>query len=309
MKTYAAISPDQTAGDAFAAILAHNQKNLNAWRDKARTWDDVEGVHQVRVTFRRLRSAFSIFRPILDRDTRKRWSRDTRDLVDQTGMARDIDVLITEGLPDFRSARPDIKKRGRSELDAILFDRRSEAYDQVRTMLDSEACRSFDKEFFQWIDTAGWKTDALSKKKRRRLDEPVDFLARHILDKQDRAVREMGDATDPEDSEAMHRLRIECKKLRYASEFFFPLFPDIDAYLKNMKGMQDVLGVMHDAAVLPQLMHEIVPAKHAAAVAPQVQGLIAWRAEQYLEKSAQFEEQWSAFVAAQRPWRIEVKRA
>jgi len=305
MKSYAAISPDQNASDAFAAILTHNLASLDAWQDKARTWDDIEGVHQVRVTFRRLRSAFSVFCPILDRETRKRWSHTIKDLVDQTGMARDLDVLSTEGLPEFRLAHPNNGAHVQKKLDAILMKKRSEAYDHVRTMLDSDAYRAFSPDFARWIENAGWITDDLSRKKRKRLDTSVDLLARNILSKQDGVIREMGDATDPEDSNAMHRLRIECKKLRYANEFFFPLFPDMNAFLKNMKGMQDTLGIMHDAAVLPKLMDQIITDADAPTVAADVQALIDWRTEQSRAKLDNFEKQWFAFVRARRPWRAD----
>lgn len=67
MKTYPAITPDQRASDAFAVILRHSLGNLDDWQEAARNWDDIEGVHQVRVSFRRLRSALSICRPMLDR--------------------------------------------------------------------------------------------------------------------------------------------------------------------------------------------------------------------------------------------------
>ena len=44
----------------------------------------------------------------------------------------------------------------------------------------------------------------------------------------------------------MHKLRIECKKLRYAAEFFMPVFAGMDDFIGHMKGLQDLLGVMND---------------------------------------------------------------
>jgi len=302
MKTYAAITPDQKASDAFAAILSHILNNLDTWQDKARTWDDIEGVHHIRVTFRSLRSAFSVFRPVLDRKTRKRWSNIIKDLVEQTGMARDLDVLINEGMPAFHEDNFDLEIAGKMKLDEVLTDKRSEAYDRVRLMLDSDAYRDFKTDIAKWIENAGWYTDDLSKKKRKRLGKPVDILARRILSKQDHLIRGMGDKIHIEDSTGMHRLRIECKKLRYANEFFFPLFQDMNAFLKNMKSIQDILGVMHDAAVLPGLMEQIIPKAQDPTLMTYVEVLIDWRTEQYRVKSINFKHKWLNFVGAQRPW-------
>ena len=51
----------------------------------------------------------------------------------------------------------------------------------------------------------------------------VGYNTRKVLDRQERRVLEAGAHVDKHDAEAMHRLRIECKKLRYAAEFFFPI--------------------------------------------------------------------------------------
>jgi hypothetical protein len=56
------INAAQTVSQAFAALLRHDLDQVLIWQDTARGWDDIEGVHQMRVGFRRMRSVLSLFR-------------------------------------------------------------------------------------------------------------------------------------------------------------------------------------------------------------------------------------------------------
>jgi len=304
MKTYAPVSSDQTAGEAFAAILRHNLEKLYTWQDTARDWQDIEGVHQVRVSFRRLRSAFSVFRPAIAGADRKHWSRTIKALVDETGMARDIDVLIDEGLPDFHAERPDIKDLGEDAMLAVLTERRETAYERVRAMLDSDAYAAFNREFPAWIDTAGWYSETLSEKKRKRLDADVTTLASRLLDRQDTEVLSHGDGIENHEADEMHQLRIECKKLRYAGEFFMTVFDGMAEFLKHMKGMQDTLGLMNDAAVMRHMMDDLIPDDADADLRRYAHVLVQWRAAQYKAKENQLTGPWTEFLEAERPWDI-----
>ena len=58
-KIYPPVHAGQTVSEALVVILDHDLRHLLAWQDKAYNWDDIEGVHQVRVSFRRIRSALS----------------------------------------------------------------------------------------------------------------------------------------------------------------------------------------------------------------------------------------------------------
>ena len=302
MKSYAPVSADMAAGAAFGAVLRHNLDLLSAWRDTARTWDDIEGVHQVRVSFRRLRSAFSVFRPILGREARKFWMDGIKTLADQTNRARDIDVLIDEGLPAFRLSPQGAGLICPARFDAMMLEAREAAYADVRAMLDSAAFGVFMKDFPAWIDAQGWAQGDVPAKKRKRQGKGVVELGRRLLGKQDGAVLAFGRKADPGNAAEMHSLRIACKKLRYASEFFHPVFEDMDAYLKQMKGLQDILGLMHDAAVIRDLMGDVMPDDADAELRAYVEALAMWRAGQFEVKAASFAQEWAAFTTAERPW-------
>ncbi len=56
-KTPAPVTANQSVSEAFATIMRHNFEYLLQWEEAARSWEDIEGVHQFRVTVRRMRSA------------------------------------------------------------------------------------------------------------------------------------------------------------------------------------------------------------------------------------------------------------
>jgi CHAD domain-containing protein len=46
-----------TVSEALAEILCHDFQAMLSWEEQARSWDDTEGVHQMRVSSRRMRAA------------------------------------------------------------------------------------------------------------------------------------------------------------------------------------------------------------------------------------------------------------
>ncbi|MGO7092975.1 CHAD domain-containing protein, partial [Rhizobium leguminosarum] len=83
----------------------------------------MEALHQARVALRRLRSAFSLFKPLLMGDEPKRIQEELRWLAGVLGEARNLDVLLM--------------KAKDSDLRAKLKDARNNAYDDAVEALGS----------------------------------------------------------------------------------------------------------------------------------------------------------------------------
>ena len=75
---------------------------------------------------------------------------------------------------------------------------------------------------------------------------------------------------------ALHELRKDCKRLRYAAEFFLPLFPEKPArrFVKRLSALQEELGTLNDGATAAGLMAHLGRAEriHAAGL---VEGFVA----------------------------------
>lgn len=298
-KTYPPIRAGQTVSEALAAIFDHELCHLLAWEDAARTGHDIEGVHQVRVSFRRMRSALSLFRRVLPREMRKAWSARMRQLVEVTGTARDLDVLLDESLCAFQARCSHV---GAAAFREAVEQRRALAYARVRETLDSQSYSDFKQDFAAWIVGRAWETAEIPAKKAKILEMAIAAVARELLARTDAKVRELGADADRDDPVAMHRLRIECKKLRYSAEFFYHLFGDMNDFIANLKGLQDVLGVMHDFAVTPGLLDDVLDGYSAPALRAYGDALLLWRSRENEAKKRAFHAEWRAFANAKHPW-------
>jgi CHAD domain-containing protein len=113
-------------------------------------------------------------------------------------------------------------------------------------------------------------------------------------------VLQEGDAiTVASPPEALHDLRKSCKKLRYLMEFFQSLYAEekIKLLIKNLKGLQEVLGDFQDYAVqeenLKLISEEMMALKiHAntfLAIGVLIQDLDAHRSKAREDFASRFE--------------------
>ncbi len=294
------IHSHQTASEALAAILRHNYDYLLTWQDSARSWDDIEGVHQLRVSFRRMRSAVSLFRDAIPREATETWNDEMRWIAGELGPARDLDVFIAEGLGPVADLLP---LPGAERLLRLAEARRAEVYQQrVVSMLDSERFKRFVDGFPRWLDARAWEATPLKKKQAKRLHSGIVGYSRRLLDKQERRVLAAGTHVNRDNAAEMHQLRIECKKLRYATEFFLPLFDGMDVFIGHMKGLQDLLGVMNDVSVTHHLLDDLLVGTTDRELFVYAGGLIGWRSCEFRHLLLRFDEYWEELVEAKHPW-------
>lgn len=298
-KKYPPVAATQSVGEAFATILSHNLRALLAWEKAAKSWTDIEGVHQVRVALRRMRSALTVFRPAIPRNITGAWAEQMRQCASALGPARDLDVFISEGLAPLAKHLP---QPGAKSLLAVAERHRAMAYEAVRSMLESTEYRRFKKEFRAWLATESWRNAVLTEHQRARLDANAVAFARKTLNQRLRKVLKTGRDADQDAADEMHRLRIECKKLRYAVEFFLPLFEGTGEFVIHMKKLQDLLGIMHDVSVMPALIDRLLAGEDDHEVYRYAGALVGWRAREYYDLKDSFRKRWEEFAKAPVPW-------
>lgn len=298
-KTPAPVHSNQSVSESFATILMHNFDFLADWEQAARSWQDIEGVHQLRVILRRMRSATTTFRTAVPKRCSGHWADEMRWLSGELGAARDLDVFIDETLGAV-SGKLDLP--GEKQLLALAEARRAMAYEQVRAMLDGDRYALFKEGFSNWLATEGWLTEETGSKTHTRLTSNIVPFARQILDKQERRVLSHGASVDVYSADDMHRLRIECKKMRYAAEFFSPLFTEMDSFIEHMRSLQDLLGVMNDVAVMGKLLDGLFADKPDQRAVEYAGGVVGWRTREYHDLLVSFDDRWNEFVDAKNPW-------
>lgn len=216
-----------TVGEAFHRIAWACIRQYRLNEDLILATRAEDAVHQARVALRRLRSAFSIFKPVLegggDIAAELRW------LAGILGPVRDLDVLLPHA-PTLRAAR-------------------DEACTQAVAELSSARARAAMMDLAEWLETGAWR-DAPA------IGDPVEGFAAAALDRWQKRVRKDGRGLKRLPDEARHELRKDAKKLRYASEFFAPLFGHRKRkrrFLSALGDLQDHLGALNDLANAPVL--------------------------------------------------------
>lgn len=239
-----ALAGDVTAAAAFrqiaGACLRHFRLN-EPLIDRA----EPEAVHQTRVALRRLRSAFSIFRPILEDGAFQRLREETRWLAGTLGEARDLDVLIAAG------------GDAGAEAPARLEQARDDAYGRAEAALASWRARALMLDLSEWLLLGDWLTQPAGHELR---EQPARDFAAAALDRLRRKVRKGGRDLAEMDDATRHELRKDAKKLRYAAEFFGALFDGKrrrrrqERFVAALAALQDRLGALNDLTVAADTM-------------------------------------------------------
>jgi CHAD domain-containing protein len=237
--------PDERADAGLARVYLSLLASMEANRAGCLVLDDVEAVHDLRVATRRTRAGLSEIRRVLDPAVVEARKAEFRAVGDATGEARDMDVFLLKW--DRLMAR--VVEADRPALEpvrALIRERRDLAQTPMEALLGSADYSAL---------LAGWRhfleqlpADAGPK----HADRPLLRVARSRIKKRYRRVVRRGLAIDEHtEEEALHRLRLDCKKLRYLLEFFRSLFDaeQMTRFIATLKQLQDNLGDFNDCAV------------------------------------------------------------
>ncbi|MEK9969692.1 MAG: CHAD domain-containing protein, partial [Ferrovibrio sp.] len=136
---------------------------------------------------------------------------------------------------------------------------------------------------------------------------PAADFAVEVLRKRRRKVKALGSRHAELDIPELHDLRIRAKKLRYAAEFFRPLFAQRKSQRKGprrfidaLAHLQDCLGMLNDADVGLRLVRDLLP---TPAEDPAAAAIAAWFAGRQQLQLAQLGEAWESYAALRPFWK------
>ena len=105
-----------------------------------------------------------------------------------------------------------------------------------------------------------------------------------------------GDSEHESDHAALHQLRIEIKKLRYAAEFFSSLHDrKVKGYTAALAGLQELLGGLNDAATVERLCATLRTAVDPGAGEEAVGMVRGWAAASARTHLEQLPQAWKRF--------------
>ncbi len=264
------LNAEMDVSEAYAATIAHLAGVMAHHAGLATGQHGPEPVHQMRVALRRLRSAITLFRraamcPEIDAALVL-----LKQLGGVLGPARDWDVFTT-GLGR-RVGAAFADEKAVTELLAAAERKRQASYAALAQHLDSFAWRALLASLAGLALTRPWETqgeapgethapeDAARAARQRELQATrLRPFAAHALSRRLRALLAPGEDLSGLPVAALHDIRLCCKRLRYAAEFFAPAFPGraTRRFLSRLSDLQEDLGQLNDGAVAAELMAQL----------------------------------------------------
>ncbi len=293
------VKPGHPAADLIRGAFRAAVSRVQAADPEARR-GDVEGIHRLRTSTRRLRSELRTVRHLIDADWREHLEEELKWLAGMLGSVRDLDILcqhLRDALPASATCVPGNGKPSNMTDGDILrpfFDtlreRHAESSRALREALRGSRYQKLLAMLELGIDRPPLEDDAWESC--RTVLPPLAVEAWKRVKKGARALR----ASDPDP--AFHEVRKLAKRARYTAELIAPALGDrarkaSQRFIRLATQVQDTLGEHQDAIVgiteieqflseqprgiaFLQAAHELLETQRAAAQATRTHFFDIW---------------------------------
>jgi triphosphatase len=254
------LSAGMSAGCAFTlvgrACLRHLVANVPAMINR-----DGSALHQMRVAMRRMRAAISLFSVVMGDDRVSAIKTELRWLAQEFGPARDLDTLIGEVIKPLRKQHAN--EPGLVSISNMFTRKRLKSYRRAQEAVQSVRFRTLVLDTAEWVETGPWSTseDALM---RARREMPIEIFAAEQLSQRRKRIGRRGARINDLNPQQLHRLRIQVKKFRYATEFFSSVYhgkksaKQCKKIKSSLMQLQNCLGRINDIVTHKDLFADIV---------------------------------------------------
>jgi len=252
------IEPDDAMSEAGRKTFRFHFRRMLHNEPGTRLGQDPEALHDMRVATRRMRAAFRIFGSYYDKSVAS-YEKGLKQTGGMLGTVRDLDVFRQKIL-DYAKTLPDVQRGSLDPLLAVLETRREAARREMLDYLDGKKYARFKERFGEFVETEGLGSLPLVQE-----GEPHPYRVRHVapmaIYERLAAVRAYDEwVTVPNPPVTwLHALRIACKRLRYALEFFREVLgPESKGLVNQVVEMQDHLGELQDAVVASGILRDFL---------------------------------------------------
>jgi len=276
-KLHIKLQSGMSAKQATVIILKRLLELMRQNEPGIKTDIDTEFLHDYRVAVRRTRSALTQIKRIFPDEIVRRFKKDFAAVGKSTNQLRDLDVYLLNK-ERFKAMLPEEQ---RPKLEPLFQFLEAERKKQHHEFVQALKGTFYNEMLTQWQTLLN--TTESGEEKAKNANKSVVGLARKFICKQYQQVMNLGNVIDDSTpDEEFHKLRIECKKLRYLLEFYAALFPqkEMAFLIKQLKSLQDNLGEFNDLCVqqpeLKKFMDRVIPSHNESiATAVAIGGLIA----------------------------------
>jgi len=293
-----------TGEEVLVGSLNKCLEHLGANEDCVLARSHEEGVHQARVALRRMRAAFSIYKPLLPNRLRREFGGRLKWAANEFGPARDWDVFGMEVVGPVARTMPEDPDL--ALLAKEVVHRRDLAYARAGTMLSSPEYTGLKIDLVDFLYARPWRMSVEGEAGVRLFADGRDFAAQ-ALDEAHGKLLKRGKHFAGMSAAERHELRIDAKRVRYAAEFFAPLYDEakVKPFLASLKSLQDDLGVQNDIEVAQGLVTSLTDGgdEDKARRLRYAGGLvIGWHAHAAIKREKHALKAWKGYVAADRFW-------
>jgi len=299
-----ALDPSMTVAEAFETLAGECLQHVRANEAAVLQTEEPEGVHQFRVALRRMRALVSLFKDVIADDVLAVMKEELRWLQQQFGPARDWDVFRLETVDPLCRRLP--SEESLKDLAGATDTMRTRGYEQARATVADPRYTRLWLRLALWLDGRYWRrVPGVGEADLTAV--PIREHASGLLAHRARKLRKLGRQADDMADHELHQVRIAAKKLRYAVEFFQPLFPKkaVKTYTNRLKALQDTLGSLNDAVVGYRLVDTLEHDKAtAAALKPFTAGVVVgWYTARIDRDLALFQDRWKEFKKTDPFWK------
>ncbi len=211
--------------------------------------EDIEYLHKMRVTSRRIRAAMPLFKRCYQKKQFKKWLNEIKKVTKFLGEARDLDVQIFF-LRDYMKSKPQLTSDSGIKL---LLDSLVSRRAKIQTTVVNELSVLKNSEVLEDIKKVSNQILAQTTNDQSCPQELQEEANGRISIKLENFLSMESCVHKKDDILCHHQMRIRAKWLRYTMETFSSLYEEnLSKEIKLVKSFQDVLGEMHDCDVWSQ---------------------------------------------------------
>ena len=245
----AGIECDGPVTAAVALVLGCRIEEMCLLRERALDFSNPEGVHDIRVASRRVRSALRDFAPYLHKAKLSASVRQLKSIAGKLGVVRDYDVAIIALEKLQTKSTPEISSGLQGIIDAQKA-KRDPARKELIRVLSHKTISELKPAFLRAVASLALPPASEKGKPRRTRKGSASYkvFARATLLKRLKELERLSPSLyEPHKVEPLHEMRIAAKRLRYALDLFAQCWGEpLGIFSRQVAQLQTSLGELHD---------------------------------------------------------------
>lgn len=252
VKPQLALSPQMPARSSVCSIVAIMIEKQRLTEQGIIKDIDTEFLHHFRVSIRMIRAAIAQLKEVFPQQDVVMLKDRFGAIARETNHLRDLDVFILDKQRYMNLLPASLREGLMPMFDDFEQSRRTEVK-RIARWLSSKSYR-LEIEALQALFSQGYSALETEWSEKPTIDLAVNKIQQRYRKIQKAAAKINQDTPD----EAIHGIRIDCKKLRYLLYFFGDLFnkKQVKVAANHLKVLQDKLGIFNDLTVQGEFLED-----------------------------------------------------